>query len=362
MWEAKLVAVFLVISMSGCEEKSKDETTSEESEPLYSEKIAISGTLVNGVDQNNSGILEDQPVQIVRNDGAIVASSQSSSSGKYEIQIDPGALVIDSGFSLTDEVGTTASTADFSYQLESKVGNDGDGKALGVRQALDLGRTKIDNGKLDLGSTELKEISAIVGSVSYEDTAVTATNTDVFIPGKSFFVRTGDDGVFSLTFVPAGTYDIRIVKGFYITTKTVTVKPGKTTDLGELIVSRNERDPLPLEKALIGKWSSKCYYASSMATTPENPRTGTIQIDSLTSVTITGDSCFVRNFGATLKPFAKFIVGSDGSLITKFDDGSADYAVHTVINYTNDRITIEVENSGITASRVIEVLERITDD
>jgi hypothetical protein len=364
---SRLMLVYvLCVAMVACESSNdKDEsvgttpTEEVEVESLRADALVISGSLANGVDQDNTDILEDQSVNVVRNDGAVIATVDSKDAGAFTISLGPGALVIDSAYGLLADGTNEATTEDFSFQLEAKVSNDGDGRALGIRLPLDLGESNTTSGKLDLGKNELKEISAIVGTVSFVDTSITPTNTDVFIPGKAFFVRTGDDGAFALTFVPAGTYDIRVVKGSYIKTVSVTVVAGKTTDLGNIEVSLTERDPLPLDKALIGTWSTKCYYASTMATTPENPRTGTIVISSLTSVTITGDSCFVRNFGATLKPFAAFIVGSDGSLFTKFDDGSVGYSTHTVITYTNDRITLEVENTGIDSSRVIEVLTRV---
>ncbi len=66
---------------------------------------------------------------------------------------------------------------------------------------------------------------------------------DVYIPGRSFFARTGTDATFLLNYVPPGAYTIVVSRqGFKVREIHASVTSGKLTDLGnvELIVDADQ--------------------------------------------------------------------------------------------------------------------------
>jgi hypothetical protein len=204
----------------------------------------------------------------------------------------------------------------------------------------------------------LKEITAITGTLAFADANVSLAGADIFIPGKPFFVRTGDDGAFSLLFVPAGTYMIRITKGYYIKDVTVSVTAGKTSDLGTLAVGSNERNPLPLASVLPGSWQVTCSYSDlPSGINPENPVTGAIVVTALDQISITsGDSCLLRTMGAAdnFSNFSKLILMGDGAIVAKFTS----YYSSFITSYTNDQIVMDVDSSSLGGGTMIEIWTR----
>ncbi len=61
----------------------------------------------------------------------------------------------------------------------------------------------------------------------------------VYIPGLSFMAKTGDDGKFLLSYVPAGDYDLMIEAGdqYSEEIQDVNVAPKEVTDLGVISIS-----------------------------------------------------------------------------------------------------------------------------
>ncbi len=360
-----LVMSFIMLSCSGdSSDKVINNTIAAESEAalLPTQALIISGSVANGEDPSNTAVLQNKEVELIRNDGVIVAQGTTDTSGQFSVNVAAGALVIDSSFSTATglaDTGEAATSDDFTYTLQVKVPDDGTGRALGVRRKLDLVEDELGaDGKLDTGTSTLKEVTAITGTLAFADTTVSLSGADIFIPGKPFFVRTGDDGTFSLLFVPAGTYNIRVTKSFYIKDVSVTVTAGKTTDLGTVTVGSTERNPLPLASILPGTWQSRCSYNDTPAgINPENPRTGTIVVTSLSQISVTtGHSCLLRTFAAgdSFSNFSKLIVMGDGAIITKLTG----YYSTLITSYTNDQIVMDVDNSSLASGKVIEVWTR----
>jgi hypothetical protein len=358
------LALCLLLSCSGgTTEKVINNTIPAENETalIPTQSLIITGSLANGEDASNTAVLQNKDVELIRNDGVIVAQGTTDTAGGFSVNVAAGALIIDSSFSTGTgliETGEAATSDDFTYTLQVKVPDDGSGRALGVRRKMELDDSALSaERKLDTGISTLKEVTAITGTLAFADTTVSLAGADIFIPGKPFFVRTGDDGTFSLLFVPAGTYNIRITKSFYIKDVSVTVTAGRTSDLGTVTVESSERNPLPLASVLPGTWQVRCsYYDMAGGINPENPRTGTVVVTALDSISVTGDSCLLRTFAAAdnFSNFTKFIVMGDGAIIGKFSS----YYSSLITSYTNDQIVMDIDNSSLATGKMIEVWTR----
>lgn len=333
-------------------------------DPLPTGTLAIKGSLANGDTPANVEVLKNQKVDLFRNDATLIGTAQSDDAGTFTIALAPGALAIPgTGYSLQGEEAAT-DDADHRFYLQATVPDDGSGKALGIKRKIKLTQSaatsmEADTAIFDTGLNSLTEVSAITGTIKFADPATTVTATDVYIPGKSFFARTGDDGAFQLLYVPEGTYTIRIQKGVYIKQVDVTVAAGKTTKLGELTVASTDRNPLPLAQVILGKWNTTCFYSDSVGgVSPEDPVTGAIEIKALDDVDlISGDNCLLRTTMAAPEVFVSLSVPSDGSIISKFAAMGGTYYLNMVSGYTNDKITV-VYNSYLLGGNAIEVFTR----
>jgi hypothetical protein len=142
------------------------------------------------------------------------------------------------------------------------------------------------------------------------------------------------------------------------------LEPGKTLNLGEVLLTNSDRNPLPFIDVFLGKWNSTCYYNESAmgsdSTNLENPETGTIDIVSLTEVSYTGEVCLLRTLQASRRPFSKFIPLADGVLgLVLSDSGGTDYYTHSVTSYNNNRIVIQIDDAGMTNVPTYKILERV---
>ncbi|WP_218109957.1 carboxypeptidase regulatory-like domain-containing protein [Oligoflexus tunisiensis] len=358
----------MFIIMQGCKGDTTEQvihnTIAPEDEValIPTQSLIISGSVANGEDPSNTAVLQNKEVELLRNDGVVVAQGTTDTSGNFAVDVAAGALIIDSSFSTETglaESGDAATADDFQYTLQVKVPDDGTGRALGVRRKLDLSEDLLTaESKLETGQSTLKEVTAITGTLAFADANVTLAGADIFIPGKSFFVRTGDDGTFSLLFVPAGTYNIRVTKGYYIKDVSVSVTAGKTSELGTITVASNERNPLPLAAVLPGTWQVTCSYTDiANGTTPENPVTGTIVVTSLTQISVTtGGSCLLRTMAAadSFANFSKLILMGDGAIVGKFTS----YYSSFITSYTNDQIVMDVDSTSLGGGTMIEIWNR----
>ena len=375
------LSLFLVCSCSrndGDRSGGETPTTSNEEKLPPTGALSVKGSLSNGDNPENTSVSKNQKVELVRNDGIVIGTGKSDSSSNFAISVIAGSLSTSTAFraiparssmhTLVAASTPTATSAEdlptFQYYIQSSVANDGSGKAIGVKKRIPLSKrlaksVEGDVTTFDAGENKLTEISAITGSVTFADPYTTKSSTDVYIPGKSFFARTGDDGAFQLMFVPVGTYKIRLQKAVYIKEVEVTVAENKTTKLGNVTVAASDRNPQPLAEVVVGTWNTSCfYYDMAGGISPESPLTGVIRISSLSAggvAVVSGISCFARSNLTPVKTPTRLLVPSDGSLILKFDDGS--YSVLPVASYTNNRITLN-HTPYVLSSNAVEVFER----
>ncbi len=328
--------------------------------------LQVSGSLTNGESDVDDAVISNQGVSLVRSDGATLASGTTDASGNFTIDVASGALMTGTSFSLLESSGSDVEDA-LQFYLVAKTADATSGKAVGVRRRVDLATNAATSSVGEetvfaVGATPLREVSAITGKIAFADSSVTLEGADIYIPGQPFFVRTGDDGIFNLFFVPAGSYNIRVSKAPFIKDVEVSVELGKTTNLDTVTIEVNERNPMPLADVLMGTWKSTCYYKDAGSVSPENPATGQFTITALDSVTLdSGSSCILRTMGAgsNFTNFTKFIVLDDGALVGQH---GTSYFFYSVTNYSNSKINILINDvGGISTGTAFEIIEKVID-
>jgi len=148
----------------------------------------------------------------------------ANQSGQIEASgILPGVLNI---LIMSDEGGASLNTAPSQYGLK-------------------LDRVIVKSGEVnDLGSKPLLKTGSIKGSVGFYqgDSDLDVSGSDVYIPGTSFTLKTGESGDFEIKGLPPGTYPIYAQHSGYAILKLteVEVLEGVPTDLGALQLSLSE--------------------------------------------------------------------------------------------------------------------------
>ncbi|MBI2890821.1 MAG: carboxypeptidase regulatory-like domain-containing protein [Nitrospirae bacterium] len=96
---------------------------------------------------------------------------------------------------------------------------------------------------LDVGTVALERTGSVSGMVTREG-AARHGGTDVFIPGTSFWVRTGLDGAFEIARLPGGWYKVAaLVTGYRgFVSAEFEVTPGETTVLGAVQLRPEDED------------------------------------------------------------------------------------------------------------------------
>ncbi|SME98213.1 hypothetical protein [Pseudobacteriovorax antillogorgiicola] len=374
--------IFLILFSIACNDDGSSDSNErailESNSPVPTGALIISGTIENGEDANNNTVVSGEEVLLERNDGLVVSEASIAEDGSYTFDVAPGSLVVDGSYSLTQTDGSTegsdtsttedddvvgAVDEEYTYTVRVEIPDDGQGKALGIRKKVSLKESDVseDDQGLDtiaLGTYQVRQVSAIVGTVAFADANVSLAGVDVYIPGEPYFVRTGDNGAFNLLFTPKGTYTLRLEKFPYIKDVSVTVENGVTTNLGTTTFASNERNPLPIEDVMIGTWNVTCYYNDSASgVSPESPKTGTLVVSSLSEVTVTNDSCLLRTMAAAPAAFQQFIVLGDGAISGKHQGDT--YYIHTVMSYTNNEITFSADTTSLVSGSAIEVWSRV---
>ncbi len=339
----------IVILKTSCGENSSG-SSGGSSSAIPSGTLVVQGNLENSDDPANTSILASQPVTLQDTDGNLVGAATTDEDGSYEITIAAGSIVVEPSLSLV----ASSSLSTDRFLLESTIEDDGTGKALGIRQQVDLDASMVtstteDSSIFDIGSSPLAQIGAISGTVSFADTTVINNKTDVFIPGKSFFVRTDANGSYHFLFVPAGTYTVRIENDIYYKEIDVTVEANTTTVVGETTVAITERDPLPLEDVILGNWNTNCWRDTGDANDPVVAETGTIAIESLTSTSYTGVSCLTKSVefsaDATKEDISQIYVLSDRAIIVvyaKISTSVKSKELYSVLGHTNNSMIIDM--------------------
>jgi hypothetical protein len=369
-------------ALLGCKAEKENKDTGS-SAPVVSGALVIEGSLANGEDPEVTDILANQKVDIVRSDNATIGSATSDANGEFSLNLGAGALTTD-GFGLTSESESVVSTESFKYYLQTAVPDDGNGKALGIRRKISLTQNAVtgtsgDADLIDLGESPLKEISAITGTIAFASSAISPDRTDVYIPGKSFFARTGDDGTFQLLFLPEGSYLVRIEKGVYVKDVNVEVKSGKTTILGDVEVGLKDRDPLPLVDIIEGRWQETCYFKGAPSGGPtsdaETPSTAVLLFNAPVNNALpnnysggannsfyieSGYSCLIGNVLPASSTTLSLLVPNDDVIVRKFSSAGTQYGFYQVNRYTNNRIVLQVAlNAGTDQWGAIAILERL---
>lgn len=360
---SKVMTMSLVIACGGetiTVEQSQEE---DESATIPSGALIISGSVENGEDESNSSVLTSGALAIERSDGQIIANSDIGDDGRFEISLEAGALNIEDGYSIVQSEADERIASSYEYRIKVAIADDGNGKALGLKKTIDFSEENLTSNddetlSLDLGVTQVKEISAIIGQIAFEDSSQSIAGVDVYIPGYPFFVRTGDDGKFNLLFIPQGTYTIRMEKFPYIKDQEVSVVAGTTSNVEVVTFGLSERNPLPLDQVVVGSWSTECfYYDMAAGVDPETPKTGTVAVTSLDdAATVTGTSCVMRNQMTPVVAQESMITLGDGAVVTKHSGSS--YYFHKVMSYDNNTITFSADASGFTGDSVVEVWTR----
>lgn len=236
---------FLMIAaaIAGCESKKSDKRASDSgtTEPagetgrastadlVVTGQLAISTVApeVLGVDGVS---LNQREVEILNASGAVVAKSITGADGFYSAIL-PGSIAIDTS---DGKNVTTLALADAALTLRSVITNTADSSVIGINKPLDLAAA-VKTRVLELGATELEKITAIRGKVTI-DGARDNTGISVYIPGTSYAARTDAAGNFTMTFIPAGTYNLRLEKDGF-----------EPIDVANVTVADKETVVLPLQ-------------------------------------------------------------------------------------------------------------------
>ncbi|MCX6127197.1 MAG: carboxypeptidase regulatory-like domain-containing protein, partial [Proteobacteria bacterium] len=186
-------------------------------------------------------------------------------------------------------------------------------------------------------------------TVAFSDSTVSVAGTDVFVPGKSLFVRTGSDGTFNFLFVPAGTYSIRIENGKYFKTQEVTVQSGKTTNAGTITVGLTERNPKALIEVIIGKWTTSTYDPGGTGATSVTTTTGSVEVNSDNTLTFTGTSIEFKNGLITA---THLYILNDSTMYFRINTSSVlTIQILQVLSYNNDLIVFKGTNNIVSMTR-----------
>jgi hypothetical protein len=213
----KTVVLLLTILHSGCSGSGGSSSYSDgEGSGASGGDVVITGSLaidasVPAITADSSMMLGNKEVSVKDSSGNTIAKTISSPDGSYVVSA-PGALMFGAG---TDSLTNVASLnlAGSGVTLESIVADTKDGSVVGIKEPLDL--TKASGRALQLGQTDLKKITAIRGRAVLEGIKDN-TGISVYVPGTSYQARTDSGGTFLMTFLPAGTYDLRFERDGFL--------------------------------------------------------------------------------------------------------------------------------------------------
>ena len=259
--QLSLIIVIKVLLLSACGGSESGDSHSEESASIGPSTVAISVEGQLDASKLESSITGEDGVQLAERDVVItdekgfeVAKSKTNSDGEFRIMA-PGTLSVESkeenlgqGSSDEEVSDTKEVLAEKSEELENNPDSDlflsqtttqykirtilpdtADGTVVGIDNIIDLSK-----GNVKLGKTPLKKITAIRGRILLEG-AKDHTGIVVFVPGTSFSARTDSAGIFLMTFIQEGDYQLRIEKDGYtpLDIQGVTVVEGETTQIGK---------------------------------------------------------------------------------------------------------------------------------
>ncbi len=340
---------FLPILLSviiGCEPAESEEDTdsieqstntnqnpgSEDTAKLLDNDLVIAGTLEldTSYDESSAKLLKNNKVELQDLGGNLLATGLADSQGQFEISA--STLLLDSS-----TASLTSTSTEKNFQIQSVIKDDGEGKVLGVKQAIHLSKDLIKNRMIDTGEFMLKEMSAIKGKVSFvnpdgtENQKIALIGTTVYLPGYSLVAKTDKDGNFLILYVPPAEYTLRIEKGNISYEQAITVEENKTKIL-DIIKIQTDTDP-PITTAskdstdfkspfcvtlAVGEAGSAIYYTTD-GSNPQASETFAYPPASLTSCGEEANCPIcIQNYSTTLKYFSQDQAGNKESLKSKF--------------------------------------------
>ncbi|WP_176736761.1 chitobiase/beta-hexosaminidase C-terminal domain-containing protein [Oligoflexus tunisiensis] len=208
---------------------------------VNAQPVTITGTLSIDPDHaNKDTLVENQSVQLEDGSGKVIASGVSDSTGNFTVSA-PGELIVNVSGGL---IGGD------DYRVTSVIGDDGEGKVLGVSQAVSLTKANIKDGVIKAGVLAFEEIAAITGIIKFvdadgtENTKLPKIGTDVYLPGFSLIAKTDSAGKFLILYVPSGSYTLRIERGSIAKDLSVSVASNTTLNLGTVTVLADSIPPI----------------------------------------------------------------------------------------------------------------------
>lgn len=212
----------------------------EESKPADSESssagsggrdVVVQGTLaIDGIGSEISGeegiSLKKREVVITDETEKLIAKAYTGNDGSYVITV-PGSLAINTG-SESSENGGSLSLNGKGMVIQSVISDTSDETVIGFQRTIDMSA-----GDQNLGKNQLEKITAIRGKIILKGSKDNS-GIVVYIPGTSFDARTDVGGNFLLTFITAGSYELRIEKDGYVPLKIdkVDVVEKETANIG----------------------------------------------------------------------------------------------------------------------------------
>ena len=203
--------------------------------------------------------LDNQKVEMQSSAGQTVGTTYTDAKGNYTFN--------------TGQLNTSTSSlaiAASSYVISSIIDHTAGNKVLGLKKTITLDPENFVGGVYDVGASRMTEIGAIRGVIKFinadgtDNPKVSTVGAEAYLVGKSFFAKTGDEGVFLLLYVPAGEHTLRIEKGRFAKEQKVTVLDNKTLSLGDIKVQTDT--DAPASTASRGSTDFKNAFCVSLAT------------------------------------------------------------------------------------------------
>ena len=318
--------------------------------------LAVSG-IIKADSSAKGNTTKEQTVTLKNLSGDVVASAKTDSEGKYSITAQPGALTTaTTKTTLADDTDKAAAVAGSLFVISAAVKDTDAGKVFGFNRTVKLSTSNVtskdgDTSTIDVGSNTMSEIGAIYGTLTFSDSTVSVAGTDVFVPGKSLFVRTGSDGTFNFLFVPPGTYSIRIENGKFFKTQDVTVESGKTTNAGTITVGLTERNPKALSEVIVGTWTTTTYDDSAGTATAPTTTTGSVEVKSDNTITVSGTCEELKPSGAIVGTHLYAL--NDSTMYARMLTSGTTPTVKMlqVLSYTNNQIVFKGSGKLVTMTR-----------
>ena len=202
---------------------SKDDSGSSSSGGGSSQSASEAGTLILGqvtgkIEPKAGAPAETASGALVTSPSRPDISGETDADGNFEItNVGPGTV----------SLLVTSSTATGALNLSGDPG---------AKYGLKLDDIVISSGNnTDIGTNTLKETGSLSGQILFFENPnnLDLTGIEVFIPGTSYIAKTDNEGKFTLTGIPEGTYDLRAQRDGFSVLDIVSIEilEAKTTEM-----------------------------------------------------------------------------------------------------------------------------------